>query len=112
MQVPRDVTEEMLRPHFAMYGDIEHINILRTPRGLSAGRLLPFCIHLPILTYPAMMFSCNAIVGKCNILKRLQPCTCTAMQLYYTQACLAKLVSGTHPLKEIFLLGYTCRGLG
>ena len=36
-QVPRDVTEENLRPLFEPYGDIEHINILRTHRGVSAG---------------------------------------------------------------------------
>ncbi|BDA45123.1 probable CUGBP Elav-like family member 2 [Coccomyxa sp. Obi] len=36
-QVPRDVTEETLRPLFEPYGDIEHINILRTHRGQSAG---------------------------------------------------------------------------
>ncbi|CAK0784107.1 hypothetical protein CVIRNUC_007310 [Coccomyxa viridis] len=36
-QVPRDVTEEQLRPLFEPYGDIEHINILRTHRGQSAG---------------------------------------------------------------------------
>ena len=35
--MPRDVTEEDLRPLFEPYGDIEHINILRTHRGQSAG---------------------------------------------------------------------------
>ena len=37
MQVPRDVSEDMLRPFFEPYGEIEHINILRTQRGQSAG---------------------------------------------------------------------------
>ena len=37
MQVPRDVTEDMLKPYFTPYGDIEHINILRTQRGQSSG---------------------------------------------------------------------------
>lgn len=37
LQVPRDITEEQLRPLFEPYGDIEHINILRTHRGQSAG---------------------------------------------------------------------------
>jgi len=37
VQVPRDITEEQLRPLFEPYGDIEHINILRTHRGQSAG---------------------------------------------------------------------------
>lgn len=40
VQVPRDITEEQLRPLFEPYGDIEHINILRTHRGQSAGGLL------------------------------------------------------------------------
>lgn len=40
VQVPRDITEEQLRPLFEPYGDIEHINILRTHRGQSAGGLM------------------------------------------------------------------------
>ena len=36
-QVPRDVSEDALRPFFEPYGEIEHINILRTHRGQSAG---------------------------------------------------------------------------
>lgn len=44
-QVPRDVTEDMLRPFFEPYGEIEHINILRTQRGQSAG-VLPSSIVL------------------------------------------------------------------
>jgi len=39
-QVPRDVSEDMLKPYFTPYGDIEHINILRTQRGQSSGKLL------------------------------------------------------------------------
>ncbi|KAK9821938.1 hypothetical protein WJX81_005523 [Elliptochloris bilobata] len=34
-QVPRDVSEDALRPFFEPYGEIEHINILRTHRGQS-----------------------------------------------------------------------------
>ena len=37
VQVPRDVNEEVLRPLFQPYGEIEHISILRTQRGQSAG---------------------------------------------------------------------------
>lgn len=44
LQVPRDVTEETLRPLFEPWGDIEHINILRTHRGQSAGN--PSTSHL------------------------------------------------------------------
>ncbi|KAK9851890.1 hypothetical protein WJX84_005735 [Apatococcus fuscideae] len=36
-QVPREVAEEHLQPFFAPFGDIEHINVLRTQRGQSAG---------------------------------------------------------------------------
>lgn len=36
-QVPRDITEEQLRPMFASCGEILHLNILRTQRGQSAG---------------------------------------------------------------------------
>ena len=37
LQVPRDVDEETLRPLLQTYGKIEHINVLRTQRGQSAG---------------------------------------------------------------------------
>lgn len=37
VQVPKDITEEQLRPYFETCGDIEHINILRTQQGQSAG---------------------------------------------------------------------------
>ena len=40
LQVPRDISEDMLRPFFEPYGEIEHINILRTQRGQSAGDAL------------------------------------------------------------------------
>ena len=42
LQVPRDITEDTLKPLFSPYGEIEHINILRTQRGLSAGKHLVF----------------------------------------------------------------------
>ena len=74
VQVPRDVTEEQLRPLFEPYGDIEHINILRTHRGQSAGELercpcivkdrryiardMQQLITIPVVCFPCMLDVC------------------------------------------------------